>query len=115
MNIRMSSDEMEMQQVPDMATRAAVRRNPEIQFKYTFGERKIAMDGRPLSDFSDFEINMKPVPKANADDIRYIARMYRKLMMDPEVKAMQDKEKAMNFATAMIMFAVVLAAIFYLG
>jgi hypothetical protein len=92
-----------------------MRANPEIQLKYTFGDRKVAMDGRPISDYSDFEINMKPVPKRNADDIRYIAKMYTKIMEDPSVKALRDKEQANNMYVAVGLFIALLAAIYFSG
>jgi hypothetical protein len=101
------------QQVPSEELRAVLRRNPEIQLRYTFGDRKFAMDGRPLSDFADFEINLKPVPKRNAEDIRHIAKVYKKLMADPEVVAMQEKEKKSNVYMAVLCLILLTAAVYF--
>lgn len=90
----------EYQQVPDSQERAIVRRNPEIRFRYTFGDRKYKMDGRPHSEYTDFAINLKPVPRENTKDIREIAKTYKAIMQDPEVLAMQQQGQRYNFVCA---------------
>jgi hypothetical protein len=106
-------DPLETSQIPSPELRAAMRRNPEIQLRYTFGDRKFAMDGRPLSDFADFEINLKPVPRQNAKDIRAIAKVYKKVMADPEVQAMADQERKSNFCMALVMLGLLTAAVYF--
>lgn len=100
-------------QVPSPELRAALRANPEIQLRYTFGDRRYAMDGRPLSDFADFEINLKPVPKRNADDIRHIAKVYKKVMADPQVLAMQQEERKSNVYMAVVCLVLLTAAVYF--
>lgn len=108
-----SFEVLDDQQVPSAPARQFLRENPGISLRYNFGDRKFAMDGRPVSEFTDFEINLKPVPPRNAKDIRHIAKVYKRLMEDPEIAAMKQAESKSNMTSAVVCLLLILAVVYF--
>ena len=78
-----------------------------------FGDRKYRMDGRPASEYSNFEINLRPVPKPNAVDIKQLAKTYKKVMQDPKVAELNAMNQRYTLASGFVAFVFVLVIIYW--